>query len=263
MMLPDKSVGFIGLGNMGFAIYKGFTGSPASQSATVYCYDKYKAFDDITPAELVAKCKYILLCVKPQTVDEVLAEIAPAMTDDNVIISICAGISAEYIRARTFEKAKVVRVMPNMPMMLGEGASAISTDDITAPAELDYAVKIIAASCPVVEVVAPDKMNEIIAVNGSSPAFIYLFAKCFSDYAKEQGIDERAARNLISQTIIGAGKMLVESNESIDDLIAQVTSKGGTTIAGLEQLYKTGLVESVKAACAATTARAYELGKNN
>ena len=218
--------------------------------------------------EIAERCGYILLAVKPQLVGGVLDKIAPVLKSEErksvTVISICAGISADFIRSRTHESLKVICVMPNTPMMLGEGASAVSTDGLTSKEELDFACWLIGSCSPVIEIVPPDKMNEIICLNGSSPAFIYLFAKQFIDYAAGQGIDEKSAMRLFSQSLIGAGKMLIDNAEmSIDGLINQVSSKGGTTVAGLERLRETGFVGSVKSACEACTKRAYELGSKS
>ena len=172
-------LGFIGVGNMGAAIIKGINGKLGNTA--VFAYDsnpeKLKnisvlgatAADSIT--EISKKCDYILLAVKPQQLDGVLAEIKASGSENLVLISICAGISAEYIRERTFSDAKVVLVMPNTPMMLGVGASAMSCDDKVSEKEFEFARKII-GSCGITEVVSPDKMKEVIAINGSSPAFI-------------------------------------------------------------------------------------------
>ena len=127
-------LGFIGVGNMGGAIIKGANGKLGNTAVFAYDADPAKlagltefgatAAESIR--ELAEKCDYILLAVKPQQLDGVLAEIKPVLRDDTVVISICAGISAEYIKARTSQQAKVVLVMPNTPMMLGAGASAMS-----------------------------------------------------------------------------------------------------------------------------------------
>ena len=177
-----------------------------------------------------------------------------------MFISICAGISAESIRERTIPDAKVVLVMPNTPMMLGCGASAMSHDDKVSAEEFAFARKII-GSCGITEVISTDKMKEIIAINGSSPAFIYLYAKGFVDYADSVGIDKDAALRLLAQSLIGSAKMLTESGMTVDELIKQVSSPGGTTLAGLDKLYEGDLTGDVMRACEACTKRAYELGK--
>lgn len=258
-------LGVLGTGNMGSAIINGIAKS--EMNVEVYAFDKDAAKLSALPVtpcadekSLVSVCKYILLAVKPQVLGSVLDELAPAVTEETVFISICAGISQEFIRSRTISNAKVVLVMPNTPMMLGFGASAMAAGENVSDEEFDFARSVI-GSCGITEVVPMDKMKEIICINGSSPAFIYLFSKGFVDFAAANGIDSEAALRLFSATLIGSAKMLTESGMTVDELIKQVSSPGGTTIAGLEMLYAGDIVGSVKDACAACTDRAYELAK--
>ena len=260
-----EKLGFLGTGNMGSAIIKGV--SESKLEAELFAYDKDGEKLSSLPvspckseSELVKSCKYILLAVKPQILGEVLAEIKPFVTVDHVFISICAGISADFIKSRTTYEAKVTVVMPNTPAMLGLGASAIARDNLISDAEFAFA-KSVMESCGIAREIPMEKMKEIICINGSSPAFIYLFAKGYIDYAREKGIDETAALELFAQTLVGSAKMLTESGMTVEQLIKQVSSPGGTTIAGLGKLYEGGLEETVKAACTACTARAYELAK--
>ncbi len=260
-----NKLGVIGTGNMGAAIINGINKS--GMDIEVFAYDKFTeklstlpvtpCGDEIT---VVKQCKYVLLAVKPQMLAEVLDTIAPAVTADTVFISICAGISADFIRSHTIENAKVVLVMPNTPMMLGLGASAMSHDELVTDEEFAFARSVI-GSCGITEVVPPDKMKEVIAINGSSPAFVYLYAKGFIDYAAQVGIDKDAALKLFAQTLIGSAKMLTDSGMTVDELIKQVSSPGGTTIAGLEKLYEGDITGDVQRACGACTKRAYELGQ--
>ena len=209
---------------------------------------------------LVSSCKYVLLAVKPQVLGDVLDGLASAVTEETVFISICAGISADFICSHTIPQAKVVLVMPNTPMMLGAGASAMAKADNVSDEEFSLAQSVI-GSCGITEVVPMDKMKEIICINGSSPAFIYLFAKGFVDYAESVGIDSETALRLFSATLVGSAKMLTESGMTVDQLIKQVSSPGGTTIAGLEKLYEGDVTGHVMNACSACTGRAYELAK--
>ncbi len=260
-------LGVIGVGNMGGAIIKGINGKLGNTAVFAYDQDPEKLKDlrfiGATAAssvfELAKKCDYILLAVKPQQLDGVLAEVKSAGNEGLAIISICAGISAEYIRERTFANAKVVLVMPNTPMMLGVGASAMSRDDNVSETEFAFAKKII-GSCGIAEVIPTDKMKEIIAINGSSPAFIYVYAKGFMQYAQSVGIDADTALRLFAQSLIGSAKMMTESGMTVDELIKQVSSPGGTTLAGLEVLEKSGIIPMTVNACEACTKRAYELG---
>ncbi len=258
-------LGVLGTGNMGSAIINGIVKSGMDIEVSAYDKDAEKlmrlpvniCLDEKT---LVSSCKYILLAVKPQVLGGVLDEIASEVTEDTVFISICAGISEEFICNHTISGAKVVLVMPNTPMMLGCGASAMSKGDSVSDEEFGFARSVI-GSCGITEVIPMDKMKEIICINGSSPAFIYLFAKGFVDYASENGIDSETALKLFSATLVGSAKMLTESGMTVDQLIKQVSSPGGTTIAGLEMLYAGDIVGHVKDACSACTERAYELAK--
>lgn len=262
------NLGVIGAGNMGYAILKGVKHSDLNESIALYIYEKQKekqlalknegycVLDSVT--ELLQTCKYILLAVKPQNLAELLETLAPHVREDTVFISICAGISAEYIQKRTIPNAKVILVMPNTPMMLGLGASAIAKGDSVTDEEFAFAKRVISA-CGIAVEVPQNKMKEIICINGSSPAFIYLFAKGFAEYAESQGIDSKDALQLFAQTLIGSAKMITDSGMSIQALIDQVSSPGGTTLAGLDKLYEGDLVETVKKACEACTKRAYEL----
>jgi pyrroline-5-carboxylate reductase len=198
--------------------------------------------------------------VKPQDAGKVIGKIKSALTPESVIISICAGVSVERIRSFTYPNMKVVQVMPNTPMTLGLGASAVAFSDNLPNDERNFARAII-DSCGISAEIPSFRMNEIIAVNASSPAFIFSFAQCFVDYAEKQGIDGDTAFRLFAKTLEGSAKMLTDSGKSIKELIAQVTSEGGTTQAGLDAMRENGFNETVKAACDACTARAYELGQ--
>ncbi|MBE6880312.1 MAG: pyrroline-5-carboxylate reductase [Ruminococcaceae bacterium] len=260
------TLGFLGAGNMGGAIIKGL--SAKKTDISIYAYEKdeeklsalsqYGVTACQDEKELVKSSDYILLAVKPQILPSVLETIKDEITSDKVIISICAGVSETFIRNRTIADAKVVLVMPNTPMMLGLGASAISRAENVSDSEFEVAKSVI-ASCGIAVEVPIDKMKEIIAINGSSPAFIYLFAKGFVDYAKSVGISDEAALSLFAQSLVGSAKMLTDSGMTVDELIKQVSSPGGTTIAGLEKLYEGELTKTVDNCCKACTNRAYEL----
>lgn len=262
------SVGFIGAGNMGYAIIKGMAGT--GNYSDIRAFDaKPEMLERLVPlgvepcgsaAELTEKCDYVFLAVKPQQLEDVLKDIAPSVTQEKVIISICAGISADFIKSKTIPGVKVVPVMPNTPLLLGEGASALAKCKDVSDEDFEF-VKNIFASCGKVAVVPENKMCEIIAVNGSSPAFIYLYAKAFVEYAESEGINADSAKELFAQSLIGSAKMITDSGYTIDELIKMVSSPGGTTLAGLKELYDGKLEETVKKACESCTKRAYELSK--
>jgi len=265
-----NSIGFIGAGNMGTAIMKGISKSSIGAEVSLYAFDpcteKTDSLSDYgvkacsSEKEVMESCKYVFLAVKPQIIEGVLETISEFTTPDTVIISIAAGISDEFIAKKTIPDAKVVLVMPNTPLLLGEGASALSRNDKVSDEEFEVVLNIFKL-CGKAAVISKDKMKEIIAVNGSSPAFIYLFAKGFIDYAVSAGIDKSAAEELFAQSLIGSAKMITDSGYSIDELIKMVSSPGGTTLAGLDRLYEGNLTDVVKKCCESCTQRAYELSK--
>lgn len=265
-----NTIGFLGTGNMGTAILKGIAGSSMKSETKLYAYNPTAAKVDAlasygvqkcsSEAEVAAASQYLFLAIKPQKFDEVLPRIADAITEDTVLVSIAAGIGVEYIRKLTKPNAKVVLAMPNTPLLLGCGATALATEAPVSDAEFAVVRRIFDA-CGMTAVIEPAQMKEIIAINGSSPAFIYLFAKGFLDYAEQVGLSGDVAKELFAQSLIGSAKMITDSGYSIAELIRQVSSPGGTTLAGLDRFYTGNLTDVVQDACDHCTRRAYELAK--
>lgn len=268
-MQEKINIGFIGAGNMGSAIMKGIAKS-SMKNIQLFAFDKLSDKTDELKKygveicsgenEIVEKCKYIFLAVKPQVIEGVLKTVSEKISSDNVIVSIAAGISDEYIVSKTISDAKVILVMPNTPLLLGEGASALSRNDKVSDEEFKLICDIFAV-CGKIAVIPKNKMKEIIAVNSSSPAFIYLFAKGFIEYGEKAGIEPDAVKNMFAQALIGSAKMITDSGYTIDELIKMVSSPGGTTLAGLDALYEGKLTDTVNDACERCTKRAYELSK--
>ena len=281
----ENNVGIIGVGNMGFALLKGYCAVCSAQSRgnnselqSVYAYDTNAdkaeavtacgAVFAASEAAVVTACKYVILACKPQQLDTVIAAVAPALTERTVLISICAGVSEAALKRKIAavapeytdiaDTAKIVLVMPNTPAMLNKGASAVARGGNVSEVEFHFAKSVI-ESCGIALEVPADKMNEIIPINGSSPAFIYLYAQYYIDYTVSQGIDEATATQLFAMSLVGAGEMILRSGNSIDTLIQQVSSPGGTTIAGLAALREHNLDTAVRAGCEACTARAQAL----
>lgn len=265
-----NTIGFLGTGNMGTAILKGIAGSSMKSETKLYAYNPTAAKVDAlasygvqkcsSEAEVAAASQYLFLAIKPQKFDEVLPRIADAITEDTVLVSIAAGIGVEYIRKLTKPNTKVVLAMPNTPLLLGCGATALATEAPVSDAEFAVVRRIFDA-CGMTAVIEPAQMKEIIAINGSSPAFIYLFAKGFLDYAEQVGLSGDVAKELFAQSLIGSAKMITDSGYSIAELIRQVSSPGGTTLAGLDRFYAGNLTDVVQDACDHCTRRAYELAK--
>ncbi|MDR0914566.1 MAG: pyrroline-5-carboxylate reductase [Oscillospiraceae bacterium] len=264
------TISFIGAGNMATAIINGILKAKAYSPQELLVFDidqnklqtfKSQGLQTANSAEQAAKMADILvLAIKPQTYPDVLAEIKNSVAPTTVIVTIAAGISSDYIRQALGQNAPVVRVMPNTPLLLGCGASALCKTQNVTQQQFEVARNLFACS-GITEVLDEAQMNAVIAVNGSSPAYVYLFAKAASDYAADVGIDQTTALRLFCQTLIGSAKMLINSGDTPDELIKKVCSPGGTTIAAMNKLDERGFYNSVKDAMAACTARAEELGK--
>ena len=260
-------IGFIGAGNMATAIVGGLLHS-GFEGKDIFVFDISKeqllklAQKGVSvcedAAELTAECDIIVLAVKPQNYAEVITQISSAATEDKTFVSIAAGITIDFVRKKLGLAAPVVRVMPNTPLLLGKGATALSPSENVSDSVFAV-VKNMFETSGVVEILPESLMNAVIAVNGSSPAFVYLFAKAVSDSAEKQGIDRDVALNLFTKVLEGSAEMLRFSGDDADTLIAKVSSKGGTTIAALERLYANGFEEAIDDAMKACTKRAEEL----
>ena len=264
-----KRIGFIGAGNMATAIIKGLIAhNGTADFINVYdvSEEKLSAMRELgaNPCEssqnVVSHSDIIVLAVKPQNYAEVLEDIKPCVDRNKTFVSIAAGISIAYVQNALSCQCPVVRVMPNTPLLLMKGASALCPSENISEEDRQTVYEMFAGS-GVCEYITEEHMNEIIAVNGSSPAYIYLFAKAMADYAESKGIGYDKAMNLVCATLEGAAAMLRESGDSADVLIQKVSSKGGTTIAALEKLREHGFTEAIFDAMEACTQRAEELGK--
>lgn len=268
--MSNKRIGFIGAGNMATAIVNGIIGNKAKAAQDISVFDldsaklalmAEKGTDTVSScSELAAKSDIIVLAVKPQNYDEVLSDIKDAVTEDKVIVTIAAGISIEYIRKGLGKNCPAVRVMPNTPLLLGKGASALCRSENISDDDFKEVYDMFALSGEAV-ILPESQMNAIIAVNGSSPAYVYLFAKSMVDYAVSVGIDRDTALSLICKTFEGSAEMLRSSGDTPETLIEKVSSKGGTTIEALKVLNEREVPKAIIDAMAACTARAEELGR--
>ena len=268
--MNEKRVGFIGAGNMATAIVNGIISAKAKSPEDIRIFDLDKSKVDLMTAKGVLSCEngaklveesdIIVLAVKPQNYDEVLSGIAGAATDDKVFVTIAAGISIEYVRRGLGKSCPMVRVMPNTPLLLGKGATAVCRSENISDEDFSEVYEMFALSGDVV-ILPESQMNEIIAVNGSSPAYIYLFAKSMVDYAVSVGIDEATALKLVCKTFEGSAEMLRSSGDTPEKLIEKVCSKGGTTIEAMNVLRERNVPDAIIAAMKACTKRAEELGK--
>lgn len=263
-MMQNPSVGFIGSGNMAYAI------SGKMDPDSVYLYDvqpeHYVRFEArgshglLDMKSLIARCDFIFLSIKPQNFEEVLKEVQTIPDCGRpVYVSIAAGISISYIASYLGQDTKIVRAMPNTPLLIGKGCTALCSKNV--PDEALQTAKSFFETAGIVEIIPEDKMNEVIALNGSSPAYVYYFLEALVDGAVAYGFDRETAKKMACATVKGAVDMVLESEADIPELINMVCSKGGTTIAAMDVLRDNGFKETLISAMDACTRRAEEMGR--
>ncbi len=243
--MADYQLGVIGVGNMGEAILRGVVGSNVLPHNAIIAAEPRLEQRQMLTRELgisavaenaeAAGAGHVLLCVKPQTMDAVLEEIAPAVGDEAVVISIAAGVPTARIDAKLGGKGRIVRVMPNTPMLIGAGVSALCAGPRAGEGELDWTRRLFAASG---KTVALDEaqMDAATAVSGSGPAYFFYLIEAMIGAGVAEGLDPEVARELAVQTGAGALAMLEQTGEAPEVLRARVTSPGGTTQKAIETM---------------------------
>lgn len=200
----------------------------------------------------------LILVVKPQDIGALLDEIAPHVPPQTLVISIAAGVPTGLLESKLPAGTPVVRVMPNTPALVNQGMAAISSGANATAEHLDTARDILRATGQVVEV--PEyQQDAVTAVSGSGPAYVFLVAEALIEAGVLQGLSRDTARQLAIQTLYGAATMLTESGTHPTILREQVSSPGGTTVAGLRALEDHGLRAAFMAAVEAAHNRSREL----
>jgi len=268
-MFSNRKIGVIGVGNMAGAILSGIIESGIEQPGNIVlydiCADKMDKFIGMgcrsasCEKELVKQCDTVILAIKPQGFESLLKDISDVLDDSKLVISIAAGISIDYINSVTGKTLSVVRCLPNTPMILGKGVSALTYRAPATAEQYEYAASIF-RSCGKVFFVDEDRFDEIICVHSSSPAYFFYVVKAMIDSAAVQGIARKQASEMIVGTILGAAEMLEKSGLDCDELITMVASKGGTTEASLRSFEENNLSKVFDDAMKACTRRAKELG---
>lgn len=262
-------LGFIGAGHIVEAMTTGFLLGEAIRPGDMGVYDvsaaQTEAFAQkgftVYPSiqELVAACPYVVIAVKPQIVGNILPAVKEALTPDTVVISVAAGVPVERIRGELGEDCKIVLCIPNTPIALGCGATALArTPNVS---EKDFEpLRNLFADCGLVEEIPVDKMREVIPVSSSSPAFAYYMADVIAEEAAAVGLDGDTALRLFCQTLIGSAEMLLQTGLSPKELVRQVSTPGGITEAALEIMNQNGYDRSLREGFRLCVSRAREIG---
>jgi pyrroline-5-carboxylate reductase len=262
---------FLGAGNIAEALVSGILKAklapPANISATDISQNRLEHFQKrfqirvgSDNAEETKRSDVILLCVKPQTMDSVLTEIKGNLSGEQLLISVAAGYPLNRIQQHIGKSISLVRAMPNTPAVIQEGVTALAGHSGLPSHHLQLA-RAIFESVGKVVTVEESLMDAVTGLSGSGPAYIYLIIEALTDGGVRVGLPRGVASILASQTVVGAARMVLETAEHPAVLKDRVTSPGGTTIAGLQQLETGRLRSTLINAVESATNRSRELGQ--
>lgn len=265
-----SSIGFIGGGNMAEALISGIIRAGIVPGESILVSEplnersgRLREKHGVTTTENNRQAAVaggtLFLAVKPQVIPDVLKEISSSVREEQLVISIAAGITLEVLE-RTLPAVPVIRSMPNTPAQVGSGATVISPGRGVHADMTHWAVELFHAvgTC---HVLPEDLLDAVTGLSGSGPAYIFRMAEAMIQAGMAVGIPAQESAGLVKQTIMGAARMMLETGKDPSELREMVTSPGGTTQAGLAELEEAGFSETVVEAVMAATKRARELGK--
>lgn len=270
-MKRAERIAFLGGGNMAEALIRGLRVSGISGKALSVSEPRAARRRSLKttygvrthPSNLaaIAEADLIVLAVKPQTMSDVLAEVRGSVSMNQIVVSIVAGVPSRSIEQGIGGSARVVRVMPNTPCLLGEGMSVLVAGRKASQGDVTRARRVF-DTVGKTEVVADEALlDAVTGLSGSGPAYVYRFAEALIAGGVRAGLPHDLAETLTFQTLVGASKMLVETGKSPRELREAVSSPGGTTLAGLARMDRGRLVATVRDGVRAATTRSRQLAK--
>lgn len=274
--MANQRIGFIGAGQMAQALARGLVAAGVSSADLLRAYDPVPAaaaaFQAVAPGarivadnvQVVEQSDVIWLAVKPQQMQAALLAIRTARPslgslDDKLFVSIAAGVPLAKLVAG-LDSGRVVRVMPNTPCLVGQGASAFAAGPAATTADCELVERLLGAVGLAVRV-DESLLDAVTGLSGSGPAFVYVMIEALSDAGVKVGLPRATAQRLAAQTVAGAARMVLETGEHPAALKDKVASPGGTTIAGLAALEHHAVRGALFAAVEAATLRSAELGR--
>lgn len=269
-----KKIAFIGAGNMARAIIIGLVNSgvaakniivanpsPEKRMTLATEFGVQQTNDNIEAAQFA---DIVVLCVKPHFICDVCQQLSSALDiTKKLFVSVAAGTTVTQIQQALNHQVALVRVMPNTPSQLGLGMSGLFASIEVSSEQKAASDKLMSAVGKVIWLKSEDKINDIIAVAGSAPAYFFLFMEAMEKQAQTLGFSAQESRMLVQQTALGAAQMVEHNTAPISTLRENVTSKGGTTFAALEQFRADGLDKTVSNAMNAAIARAEEMARGD
>ena len=272
MNIGTLTVGFLGAGRMATALAQGFCRELLTPSQIIALDPVEAARREFveaigsevvalqSPADALGAADILFLAVKPQVLPAAIATITDQIRSTQLVVSIAAGIRLSQLQSLLPDLIRVVRVMPNTPCLVGEGACGISGGQHASEKDVTIVTRLL-ESVGIVECVDESLMDAITGLSGSGPAYGFQMIEALSDGGVNMGLSRPSATRLAAQTLLGAAKMVLETNEHPGVLKDAVTSPGGTTIAALQVLERCGLRAALMNAVSAATERSRKLGQ--
>lgn len=257
-MIMKKSsmrLGFIGTGNMAGAIMGGIIRNQIFSPEEIIGADISPAGRDRVKAEhgicvtesnqeAAREAEVLILSVKPQYYADAIAEIRDCVSEDQLIITIAPGKTLSWLQEQFGKPVKLVRTMPNTPALVGEGMTAACKNSNVTEEEMEYALKIL-GSFGKVQVVPEHLIDAVVAVSGSSPAYVFMFIEAMADAAVAEGMPRAQAYEFAAQAVYGSAKMVLETGKHPGELKDMVCSPAGTTIEAVRVLEEKGFRSAV------------------
>jgi pyrroline-5-carboxylate reductase len=267
----DRPIAIIGAGNMGSALTKGIIKAKLTPAKKIIVCDvnptklqmlalEWKVRTTINIKEAVKDSDILLLCVKPQTLSNVLEVMKGSIRHNHLVISIVAGMRITFIQQMLGTNLGIVRTMPNIAATVDEGAAAVAFGKYVTAEQQKIAKSIFEAVGEVV-VVTEDQLDAVTGLSGSGPAYIYMVIEALIDGGVKMGLSREIATKLAIQTVLGSAKLAKLSGLHPAILRDQVTTPGGTTINAIHELESHGLRSMLIDAVATATHRSEELSK--
>ncbi|USK85844.1 pyrroline-5-carboxylate reductase [Peribacillus asahii] len=262
----DKKIGFIGCGKMGSAMIEGMLKAEVVQPADIKVSastastlkkveQRYRIKGSLNNQEVAKFADYLFLAIQPALHQDVLEEIKSVLKEEVTIITMAAGVSIEQIEKGIGRKVKVVRTMPNTPSLVGEGMTAMSVNEEMTEKEL-VEVERLFNSFGKTELIQESLMDAVPAISGSSPAYVYMFIEALADGGVRDGIPRQQAYRMAAQAVLGAAKMVLETEQHPSMLKDDVCTPGGSTIQAVaaleENRFRASILEAMKACTSKT-----------
>ena len=267
----DKIIGFIGAGNMGQAMAGGIVSSGIVKAENIIfsdiseenlkkAYRKYGVKTSNSNVLIASMADFLVLSVKPHLYKTVIDEIKDYLKPETVVITIAAGITLEKLKNMFGKNIKTVRTIPNTPAMAGEGMTAVIPNEFVTENELKEVMEIL-NSFGKAEIIEEKLIDAVIAVSGSSPAYVYMMIEAMGDAAVAGGMAREKAYKFAAQAVLGSAKMVLETGIHPGELKDMVCSPGGTTIEAVAALEENGFRSAIIKAMKICEEKSKEMSK--